>query len=526
MIDETREIPLATIDFSPTNPRRTFNQEALEELAESIRMHGVVQPVLVRPVGERYELVCGERRVRASMLTARDTIIARVRSLDDRDVLEIQLVENSQREDVHPLEEARALRVLHEEHGYPVDELAAKLGRSTGFVTRRIALCGLSEGAQSALDRGRITIGVAELLARLVPEQQDRVIEHFALQEAPPTIAQVKSYIRWYVARRLSTVPWDIASSTLVPSAGACVTCPKRSSAQGDLFGDPDDEDRCLDWTCFESKRTAHWDLAERGARERGAQVLDAEKSRKIFPHGPHYLRDRSYITLDGECQPIASRFAADEPIPTWRDVLGDRAVTEFLCNVGGIPVSVARRDEVYAALEASPREGDPEISANSVADDHAKADEKRRQEEILAKETRGRVRLEVIRAVEGLVELQMDGAVGELERQVIDLIAETVLMAAWHDVAKSVARRRGAAEVTELVAAMKEAPLSTVVGIAVEALLTQSGIAVARLAQLFEVDEKLIRKAVRTELRAKEKAKAAREQKRRAKAAAKGASA
>src|SRR5690606_11712906 len=160
--------------------------------------------------------------------------------------------------------------------------------------------------------------------------------------------------------------------------------------------------DRCLDSACFERKREAHWSLAEAEARARGAEPLDLEESRKIFRHGPHYLSDRSYIQLDDECAPIAARVADDTtPIPTWREVLGDRAVRELLCNVEGHPVAVAKRDEVLAALETSPREGDPEVEAVSAEDDSKwrLEAEKRRKADELTREVESRIRLEVIRA-------------------------------------------------------------------------------------------------------------------------------
>jgi ParB family chromosome partitioning protein len=129
--DQFRFLPLTDIDESATNPRATCSADALNELAASIRLRGVLQPILVRAVGDRYELIAGARRLRAAVLAALTTIPARVIAMNDQAARETQIIENLQREDVHPLEEAEAYENLIASDGaYTVGVLATKVGKS------------------------------------------------------------------------------------------------------------------------------------------------------------------------------------------------------------------------------------------------------------------------------------------------------------------------------------------------------------------------------------------------------------
>jgi len=182
MSTELVQVPLAQIRPSATNPRRRFDQAALDNLAESIRQHGVLQPVLVRPDPTPqdpggYELIAGERRWRAAKLADLATIPAQTCVLDDREVLEIQLVENLQRDDLHPLDECDGYRRLHEEHGADVASIAARVGRSPAYVYSRLKLANLTEAARVAFDAGRLTAGHAVLLSRLQPDDQARAMD-------------------------------------------------------------------------------------------------------------------------------------------------------------------------------------------------------------------------------------------------------------------------------------------------------------------------------------------------------------
>ena len=136
-----RVLPVDRIEANPENPRLAFNEETLEELASSIREHGVLQPVLVRPLDEgRFQLIAGERRWRASKLAGQATIPALVEDIDDDTALEIALIENLQREDISPLDEAAMYDRMVREHGYSVRKLAQKLGKDKGYLENRLRL--------------------------------------------------------------------------------------------------------------------------------------------------------------------------------------------------------------------------------------------------------------------------------------------------------------------------------------------------------------------------------------------------
>src|SRR5690606_3775214 len=143
--DNVRPIPLDQVDRNPDQPRRYFDEEQLNELTESIRIHGVLEPIIVRPVEGRYEVVVGERRWRAAQLAGLTTIPAVVRPLSDREAMEIALVENLQREDLNPIEEAEAYKRLMSEFGMTQEEVAERVGKKRSTIANRLRLLELDE---------------------------------------------------------------------------------------------------------------------------------------------------------------------------------------------------------------------------------------------------------------------------------------------------------------------------------------------------------------------------------------------
>ncbi len=176
---EVRRLPVADIVPGPVQPRHGFDEERLTELAESIRQHGVVQPLLVRPRGDRFELVAGERRWRAAKLAGLTEVPAMVRELADADALKVALVENLQREDLNPLEEAEAYSRLMQEFRMTQEEVAAAVGKSRPAVANTMRLLQLAPPIQQAIARGefsaghgRALLGVGEARAQLALFQQ------------------------------------------------------------------------------------------------------------------------------------------------------------------------------------------------------------------------------------------------------------------------------------------------------------------------------------------------------------------
>ncbi|MBS1686221.1 MAG: ParB/RepB/Spo0J family partition protein [Bacteroidetes bacterium] len=158
-------IPLAQIEVNPFQPRSTFDTESLEELADSIRIHGVIQPITVRKIeGNKYQLIAGERRLRASKLAGRTDIPAYVRLASDQESIEIALIENIQREDLNPLEIAINYKRLMDECDLTQDKLSERLGKNRSTVTNFIRLLKLPPDIQAAVRDNRITMGHAKAL--------------------------------------------------------------------------------------------------------------------------------------------------------------------------------------------------------------------------------------------------------------------------------------------------------------------------------------------------------------------------
>lgn len=168
------DLPLAALRESTWNPRKHFDVAKLEELAESIRAKGVLEPILVRPTADdAFEIVAGARRFRASKLAGLATVPAVVRALDDVAALEVAIIENQQRADVNPLDEAAGYMALKKlSKHYTVAVVAAKVGKSESYVYRRLRLLDLEDWLQTALAEDRLTIAHAERLLRLTPEQR------------------------------------------------------------------------------------------------------------------------------------------------------------------------------------------------------------------------------------------------------------------------------------------------------------------------------------------------------------------
>jgi ParB family chromosome partitioning protein len=170
----TVEVPIAALKANPSQPRRTFRDASLAELADSIRRRGVLQPVLVEEVGGGYQIVAGERRVRAAKLAGLDRVPVVVRSFGPDERLEIALIENLQREDLTAIEEAKAYRQLMEAAGLTQEQVAAKVGKDRTTVTNSLRLLKLPPKVQDAVERGELSGGHARaLLAVTSPADQE-----------------------------------------------------------------------------------------------------------------------------------------------------------------------------------------------------------------------------------------------------------------------------------------------------------------------------------------------------------------
>ena len=328
-------IAVADIRASPYNHRKTFT--GLEELGDSIATKGLAQPIVVRrspppAAGKRgpkleptpYELVCGERRWRAAKLRGIGHLPAIIRELDDVEVLELQLIENIQRADVHPLEEADGYHDLIERHGYTVERIVQKTGKSRSWVYGRLKLCELVPEVREAFLADKLGAQVALALARLpavelqvealavVTGKVDRDVDDLGIQaprlaaadadpydgEAQPlTTKQSLAYLerRFMLDLRLAKFPVD--DSTLVPDVGDCKGCVYRTGNQPDLFAaDVASDDKCTRPPCYERKNRAWFERAAATAKQRGVKILPAKETEVVFPRGNDTVADQRFV--------------------------------------------------------------------------------------------------------------------------------------------------------------------------------------------------------------------------------------
>jgi len=162
-----RDIPLEKVVPNPSQPRMTWHEDTLAELAASIREHGVLQPILVRPAGDGYEIIAGERRWRASKLAGKETVPAIVERFDDSTALEIALIENLQREDLSPLDEAVIYKKMTDELGYSIRNLATKLSKDKGYVENRLRLAAAPDDVRDMVAQRYDTLSAAYELMKL-----------------------------------------------------------------------------------------------------------------------------------------------------------------------------------------------------------------------------------------------------------------------------------------------------------------------------------------------------------------------
>lgn len=199
------DLPIERITSNPRQPRTQLDERELAQLAESIRAHGVIQPILVTETFDGYQLVAGERRLRAARIAGLERIPAVIRQLADRDQLELALVENVQREDLNPMEEARAYRQLIDEFGFTQEQLAARVSRARSSVANTLRLLDLTPAVQAALDAGAITEGHGRALGSLGPDDQATVLE--AVVGRGLSVRQTEE-----LARRVAARPADFGA--------------------------------------------------------------------------------------------------------------------------------------------------------------------------------------------------------------------------------------------------------------------------------------------------------------------------
>ncbi|WP_017815441.1 ParB/RepB/Spo0J family partition protein [Paenibacillus shenyangensis] len=181
--DKVIEIPLKELRPNPFQPRKAFDDDNIQELADSIAQHGVIQPIIVRKVLKGYEIIAGERRFRASQVAGKKTIPAVVRTFSDQQVMEIALIENLQRENLNAMEVATAYQALMEEFKLTQEDLSARVGKSRSHIANFLRLLSLPDEVKEYVSRGTLSMGHARALVGIKKEDLILMLAHRAIEE-------------------------------------------------------------------------------------------------------------------------------------------------------------------------------------------------------------------------------------------------------------------------------------------------------------------------------------------------------
>ena len=303
-------VPLAHVRPSPFNPRSTSGAMAVDELAGSLATHGLLEPIVVRPVDDPttpYELIAGHRRVAAASSLGWASIPASIRPATDAEARTLALIENAQRVDLTPLEEAEVYAALAA-LGLTVREIATQVSRSPSHIAGRLKLTTLAPAVKKLLASGVLPVTHAVLLGRIpnhalqVEALAELVTEFFPDPEKPAQLAAVPLGVAKRVVESgfmtvLSEAPFDPEDATLSP-LGACSTCPHRSGNDRDLFGDIKGKAICTHLADYRLKIETHLTRL----REAGTTVLlTPEEVRPVLSRGGDLLTD-AYVALSSVC--------------------------------------------------------------------------------------------------------------------------------------------------------------------------------------------------------------------------------
>jgi ParB family chromosome partitioning protein len=514
---EYRDLPLSSLTESKTNPRRFFEDSALKELAASIRSQGVLSPLLVRPLTERsFEIVAGARRYRAAQLAEAETVPVRIVNLTDAEALEAQLIENLQRRDVHPLEEAQGFRALLnlEEPKYSIEQISAKTGKSAVYCAQRVKLTELTAAVTEAFAKDEIGVGHALLLAKLQPAEQEEALAACFREDwnggqgkAKRILLPVRHLHQWIeqnILLILKDAPFSKTDPTINSAAGACVDCPKRTGGNALLFADIA-EDACTDPACYQSKLDGF--VAQTiAAKPKLVQISSAYGPAPVTNSGSAALPRNKYIEIKTQ-DPDAKKHR------DWPEYQTCKSMTEAIVTEG------TEKGELRKIC------ADPECSVHHpkkqrpAGEERIKAEQlKQRREEAIANAVSLRVLSAIVDAVP--VRLTKRDLVFIVERLLVQLL-ENPQQARRIEV---LARNRGItkAQASDSIgklmnAYVRKAEEAELGQLLVETVIlhatrtqTETGKALKDAAQHYKVDTDAIAQKVKAEFAAKEKAQAA----------------
>lgn len=255
--EEIEDLPLAEVRPNPYQPRKNFDEKKLAELAESIKENGVLQPIIVRRSVGGYEIIAGERRCRASQLAGQATIPAIIRQFDESQMMEVAILENLQREDLTPLEEAQAYEMLQKNLGLTQEEVSKNMGKSRPYITNYLRLLTLPQKTKGLLQRGELSMGQARTLLGLkdkdrIDELAKRVVkEGMPVRKVEALVAKMNERGQKQKKKNAGKSAFLRASeSQLAAKFGSPVSITENKTGKGHLsidFASPDELNRILD---------------------------------------------------------------------------------------------------------------------------------------------------------------------------------------------------------------------------------------------------------------------------------------
>jgi ParB/RepB/Spo0J family partition protein len=392
------QFSLGSIRISRTN-RKRFDAEKLAQLSASIKAKGVAQPILIRPVTptakepQQFEIVAGERRFRASVMAELERIPAISRTLSDHDALELQILENLQREDPHPQEEAEGYQQLMMSHGYTADQLAERLNKSRSYIYGRLKLCALTlEVREQFLDNiDVLPASTALLIARIpVPKLQTKALGEILKPQHGNEPMSVRAARNWIEARytlALDQARFEPGDGKLLAKAGSCARCPKRTGNDPVLYPDVD-KNICTDPDCFAEKNAAHDERIIRIATKENVPVLEGAEATATLGDLTSVFGDAGLWKLD-RLAPNVDRMAllsavlSESQLPPAKAIvkldngkvrkLYDKANLQQAAEKAGVCLSKEAWDAQQATAAAAPtaiakREREEEAAAARVA--------------------------------------------------------------------------------------------------------------------------------------------------------------
>ncbi len=460
---EGREIrlPIDSIRPSATNPRKHFDQAALDRLAESIRSQGIVQPLLVRPapaddILKLYELVAGERRLKAAKLAGLTHVPCRVMPLADLEAEAAQIVENDQREDLPHLERAAGYQALIDKHGLTVDDVAAKVGKAPRTIRDLLKLLVLPPIARDAVAAGYLDPTTAELIARIpgdtaredfarrvltgrtwgdtpTPKQARDAIKNGKTNEGGGegvmSLRAARELARTRYMIELKAAHFDRKSLDLVPAAGSCVECPKRTGNDPDC-GDSR-ADVCMDPVCFDAKTKAHGDRVLVEAQAAGQAVLPREECKKLFQRDGSLDCSAPYVDLASPCYEGSAHMGQKK----WAQVVGKELAAKAV-------IAVDPKGVVHHLLPKA-------IAKKAVGSNRTPAqskEEAKQKDREAAERKKAVIGAEAALRANGKVAEAIVGSFGRPEECValLQALAAGQASVAWSDACRAVRKRRG----------------------------------------------------------------------------------